>query len=174
MLLNHFDGKFYLITSPATYSSAHMTALAVKCYQIGTILGEPTGERINLTGESIGFELPNTKIYSAQTFEGAEEFTKLANKYDITDLSKDFKDFSYTAGALENVDLVISSDSSLAHLAGAMGKPCIILLPYNYNWRWHMDLSHCDWYDSVKLFRLGEKENWNELMKRIAKTISTK
>ena len=34
-----------------------------------------------------------------------------------------------------------------------------------------MDLSHCDWYDSVRLFRLGEKENWNELMKRIAKTI---
>ncbi|MBC6492802.1 S41 family peptidase [Flavihumibacter stibioxidans] len=60
---NHFDGKFYLLTSPATYSSAHMTALAVKCYQIGTILGEPTGERINLTGESIGFELPNTKLH---------------------------------------------------------------------------------------------------------------
>lgn len=133
-----------------------------------------TDRVINVEAFAPLFELPNTKIYSAQTFEGAEEFTKLANKYDITDLSKDFKDFSYTAGALENVDLVISSDSSLAHLAGAMGKPCIILLPYNYNWRWHMDLSHCDWYDSVKLFRLGEKENWNELMKRIAETISIK
>ena len=85
----------------------------------------------------------------------------------ITDLSKSFKDFSYTAAALENVDLVISSDSSLAHLAGAMGKPCIVLLPYNYNWRWHMDLTHCDWYDSVKLFRLGEKETWNELMLKV-------
>lgn len=60
---NHFDGTFYLLTSPATYSSAHMTALAVKCNQLGAIVGEPTGERINLTGESIGFELPNTKLH---------------------------------------------------------------------------------------------------------------
>lgn len=130
-----------------------------------------TDRVINVEAFSPLFDLPNTKIYSAQTFEGAEEFIKLADKYDITDLSKDFKDFSYTAGALENVDLVISSDSSLAHLAGAMGKPCIILLPYNYNWRWHMDLNHCDWYDSVKLFRLGEKESWKELMDKVAKTI---
>ena len=130
-----------------------------------------TDRVINVEAFAPLFDLPNTKIYSAQTFEGAEEFSKLANKYDITDLSKDFKDFSYTAGALANIDLVISSDSSLAHLAGAMGKPCIILLPYNYNWRWHMDLSHCDWYDSVKLFRLGEHETWNELMKKITEQL---
>jgi ADP-heptose:LPS heptosyltransferase len=109
------------------------------------------------------FELADTKIYSAQTFEGAENLKKLSEKFDITDLSPDLKDFSYTAGALANVDLVISSDSSLAHLAGAMGIPCIVLLPYNYNWRWHMDLSKCDWYDSLKLFRLGEKESWKGL-----------
>ena len=131
-----------------------------------------TDRVINVEAFAPLFNLPNTKIYSAQTFEGAEEFSKLANKYDITDLSKDFKDFSYTAGALENIDLVISSDSSLAHLAGAMGKPCIILLPYNYNWRWHLNLKHCDWYDSVKLFRLGERETWSELMERVAQTIN--
>ena len=117
------------------------------------------------------FELADTKIYSAQTFEGAENLKKLSEKFDITDLSPDLKDFSYTAGALANVDLVISSDSSLAHLAGAMGIPCIVLLPYNYNWRWHMDLSKCDWYDSLKLFRLGEKESWKGLVKRVVKTI---
>ncbi len=117
------------------------------------------------------FDLPNTKIYSAQTFEGAENLTKLSDKYDITDLSPDFKDFSYTAGALANVDLVISSDSSLAHVAGAMGIPCIVLLPYNYNWRWHMDLNKCDWYDSVKLYRLGKTQTWVELVKEIVKQI---
>ena len=132
-----------------------------------------TDRVINVEAFAPLFNLKNVKIYSAQTFEGSEEFEKLASKYDITNLADSFKDFSYTAGALENVDLVISSDSSLAHLAGAMGKPCIVLLPYNYNWRWHMDLSHCDWYDSVKLFRLGEKESWNELMLRVVKTIKT-
>lgn len=126
---------------------------------------------INVEAFSPLFNLPDVKIYSAQTFEGSEEFEKLSSKYDITDLSKSFKDFSYTAGALANIDLVICSDTSLAHLAGAMGKPCIVLLPYNYNWRWHMDLTHCDWYDSVKLFRLGEKESWNELMIRVVKSL---
>ena len=130
-----------------------------------------TDRVINVEAFSPLFDLPDVKIYSAQTFEGSEEFEKLASKYDITNLAESFKDFSYTAGALENVDLVISSDSSLAHLAVAMGKPCIILLPYNYNWRWHMDLSRCDWYDSVKLFRLGPKENWNELMQRVVKNL---
>ncbi len=130
-----------------------------------------TDRVINVEAFAPLFDLPDVKIYSAQTFEGSEEFEKLASKYDITNLAESFKDFSYTAGALENVDLVISSDSSLAHLAGAMGKPCIILLPYNYNWRWHIDLGHCDWYDSVKLFRLGPKENWNELMQRVVKNL---
>lgn len=131
-----------------------------------------TDRVINVEAFAPLFDIPNAKIYSAQTFEGSEEFEKLASKYDITDLSSSFKDFSYTAGALANVDLVISSDSSLAHLAGAMGIPCIILLPYNYNWRWHMDLTHCDWYDSVKLFRLGEKETWNDLMIRVVNSLS--
>ena len=131
-----------------------------------------TDRVINVEAFAPLFEIKNAKVYSAQTFEGSEEFEKLASKYDITDLSGSFKDFSYTAGALENVDLVICSDTSLAHLAGAMGKPCIVLLPYNYNWRWHTDLIHCDWYDSVKLFRLGETETWDELMIRIIKNLN--
>ena len=126
-----------------------------------------TGRVIDVEAFSPLFEISDTKIYSAQTFEGSENFKILSDKYEITDLSPDFKDFSYTAGALKNVDFVISSDSSLAHLAGAMGIPCIILLPYNYNWRWHMDLNKCDWYDSVKLHRLGKTQTWAELMKEI-------
>ena len=54
--------KFYLLTSGITYSSAHMTALSVKCGQLGTIIGQPTGERLNLTGEIAPFVLPHTKL----------------------------------------------------------------------------------------------------------------
>lgn len=131
-----------------------------------------TDRVINVDAFAPLFNLPNIKIYSAQTFEGSEEYEKLASKYDITDLSKSFKDFSYTAGAVENLDLIICNDTSLAHLAGAMGKPCIVLLPYRYNWRWHMDLRKCDWYDSVKPFRLGVSESWNELLIRVAEFVN--
>lgn len=71
---NFFHGKFYLLTGPISYSSAHMTALAVKSSGMGIILGEPTGERIDLTGENAGFELPNTKLSgfcALATYEGA-------------------------------------------------------------------------------------------------------
>lgn len=113
------------------------------------------------------FDLAGTKFYSAQTFEGSQELEKLTQKYDIVDLGKTFRDFSDTAGAVENMDLIICNDTSLAHLAGAMGKPCWILLPYVYNWRWHVDLNPCKWYKSVKLFRQNEPDNWDEVFERV-------
>lgn len=106
------------------------------------------------------FELPDTKFYSCQTFEGAEEIEKIKEKYDIVDLGATFKDFSDTAAAIDNLDLIISNDSSLAHLAGAMGKKCFVLLPYVYNWRWHINLDICDWYDSVKIFKQKTPDDW--------------
>ena len=57
-----FTGEFYLLTSARTFSSAHMTALEVKCYGLGTIIGQPTGEDIDLTGEIVTFELPHSKL----------------------------------------------------------------------------------------------------------------
>jgi C-terminal processing protease CtpA/Prc len=60
-----FNGKFYLLTSGTTYSSAHMTAIEVNCFGLGLIIGEPTGERMNLSGEMMGMVLPNTKLPGA-------------------------------------------------------------------------------------------------------------
>ncbi len=109
------------------------------------------------------FEIPNTQFYSCQTLDGAEEFSKIKEKYDVIDLGSTFANFSDTAGALENMDLIISNDTSLVHLAGAMKKLCWVLLPHVYNWRWHTDLSHCDWYDSVKIYRQKSFGEWNDV-----------
>lgn len=113
------------------------------------------------------FELENTQFYSCQTFEGSEEFEKIRDKYNVVDLGSTFSNFSDTAGALENMDLIICNDTSLAHLAGAMKKPCWVLLPYIYNWRWHEDLNHCDWYDSVKLFRQKDHGDWDSVFLQV-------
>lgn len=106
------------------------------------------------------FEIPDTLFYSFQTFEGSEEIDRIKANYDIVNLGETFSDFSDTAGAIENMDLIISNDSSLIHLAGAMKKRSFVLLPYIYNWRWHTDLTKCDWYDSVTIFRQKEFGNW--------------
>lgn len=113
------------------------------------------------------FNIPNTQFYSFQTFEGAQDLDKIKNDFNIIDIGKTVTNFADTAGAIENLDLIICNDTSLVHLAGAMTKPCIVLLPYHYNWRWHLDLTKCDWYDSVKLFRQKESGNWDEVFDRI-------
>ena len=121
------------------------------------------------------FEIPNTQFYSFQTFEGSEEIDKIKEKYDIVNLGETFSDFSDTAGAIENMDLIISNDSSLIHLAGAMNKTSFVLLPYVYNWRWHTDLSKCDWYDCVTVFRQKEFGKWKSIFEDVkAKLIEIK
>ncbi len=117
------------------------------------------------------FELKNTQFYSCQTFEGAEEFEKIKERYNVIDLGSTFTNFSDTAGAVENMDLIICNDTSLAHLAGAMKKPCYVLLPYIYNWRWHTDLTHCDWYDTVKIFRQPDHGDWASVFMNIEKEL---
>lgn len=112
-------------------------------------------------------EIENTKFYSFQTFEGSDELSKLTSKYAVTDIGKDLIDFIQTAAALMNLDLVVCNDTSLAHLAGALGIPCCVLLPYEVNWRWHEDLSTCDWYDSIKLFRQKSIGDWNGVIEDV-------
>ena len=113
------------------------------------------------------FDLPNTQFYSFQTFEGSEELEKTKGKWNIVDIGATVKDFADTAAALSNIDLLICNDSSLLHLAGAMGVKCFGLLPLDYNWRWHTDISRCDWYTSVKLFKQNEPDNWNDVLEKI-------
>ena len=109
-------------------------------------------------------KVDNTQYYSFQTFEGSEETSKLEG---VIDIGKDLIDFSQTASALSNLDLVICNDTSLAHLAGAMRIPCWVLLPYEVNWRWHTDLRVCDWYESVKLFRQKSIGNWQSVFDEV-------
>ena len=115
------------------------------------------------------FALPNTQFYSFQTFDGAEKFEQIKDK--VIDLGSTFNNFSDTAGAIENMDLIISNDTSLVHLAGAMKKSCMVLLPYIYNWRWHTDLSKCDWYDSVKIYRQKDHGDWQSVFEKVEKDL---
>ena len=119
-------------------------------------------------------EIEGTKFYSFQTFEGSEELEKLTSKFDIVDIGKDLTTFNQTAAALMNLDLVICNDTSLAHLAGALGIPCIVLLPYEVNWRWHDKLTKCDWYDSIKLFHQKNAGDWNSAIQEVKEFLITR
>ena len=68
-------------------------------------------------------------------------------------LGDQLDDFADTAALLDLVDLVITVDTSVAHLAGAMGRPVFILLAFNPDWRWLLDRSDSPWYPGARLFR---------------------
>lgn len=76
-------------------------------------------------------------------------------------------DFAETAAVIANLDLVITVDTAVAHLAGAMGKPVWVLLPYVADWRWMLDRDDSPWYPGMRLFRQREDGDWAGLMETV-------
>jgi Tfp pilus assembly protein PilF len=112
------------------------------------------------------------EIYSLQKGENAEkelrEFqdnNKAGIK--IVDYTRDLNNFSDTAALIENLDLVISVDTSTAHLAGALGKPVWIINRYDNCWRWLLNRNDSPWYPSAKLFRQSINGHWAEVMEDV-------
>lgn len=87
---------------------------------------------------------------------------------DLTDMIQSFED---TATILAGIDLLISCDTAAVHLAGAMGVPCWMFLPYNPDWRWGMEGDTTMWYDSVRLFRQSEDKSWPEVIEKVKKEL---
>ena len=117
------------------------------------------------------FDLPNTQFYSLQKDDGADELKKLQDNFEIIDLGPSFNDFTDTSAAIENLDLVICNDTSVAHLVGGLGMPCWVLLPFVSNWRWHTDVSYSPWYKSIKLFKQDELDNWDGVFDEVYKEL---
>jgi tetratricopeptide (TPR) repeat protein len=130
-------------------------------------------------GKLISIE--GVRYYSLQK---GEPVKKLKEKnLPVIDLdSKGLTTFAHTAAVIENLDLVISVDTSVAHLAGAMGKKVWVLLPYIPDWRWLMERNDSPWYPTMRLFRQSKPGNWEdvfddvlkELQKEIISNICTK
>jgi tetratricopeptide (TPR) repeat protein len=81
------------------------------------------------------------------------------------------KDFSDTAAIIDRLDLVITVDTAVAHLAGTMGKPVWILLPYVPDWRWLLDRDDSPWYPTARLFRQDETRAWDNVIARVHKAL---
>jgi tetratricopeptide (TPR) repeat protein len=86
---------------------------------------------------------------------------------DILHFGKELKTYADTAALIANLDLVISVDTSVAHLTGALGKPVWILLPFMPDWRWMLDRDDSPWYSTARLFRQDETRAWDGVMARV-------
>ena len=92
----------------------------------------------------------------------------------IRDHAALLQDFADTAGLVSRLDLVICVDTSVCHLAGALGKPCWVVIPYTPDWRWLMDREDSPWYLSLRLFRQIEFGDWPGVFERVAAALEEK
>ena len=86
----------------------------------------------------------------------------------LTHLGDELADFQDTAAVVALCDLVITVDTSVAHLAGAMGRPLWVLLPFWPDWRWTLDRERSPWYPDARLFRQGADGDWEPVIARVA------
>jgi tetratricopeptide (TPR) repeat protein len=95
-----------------------------------------------------------------------------APRPNIARLGDELRDFADTAAVIEGFDLVIAVDTGVAHLAGAMGKPVWILLPFNADWRWLTDRDDSPWYPTARLFRQEKAGSWDDVIARLGRALS--
>jgi len=117
-------------------------------------------------------DMPGIQLYGLQKGPDAGQAEKLADKMDIINLGPDFADFADTAAAISALDLVISVDTSVAHLAGALAKPVWVLIPHAPDWRWMLEREDSPWYPSMRLFRQQRRGEWRPVFERIAEALS--
>jgi len=120
--------------------------------------------------------IENINLVSLQKNDGSEqinEFSKNNNIIDFNDVLDIEEKFMDTAGLMKNLDLVISSDTSIIHLAGGLGVNAWLLLQKYPFWYWHSNNNFSIWYDSVKIFKQTENHNWKKLFLEIKKELET-
>ena len=112
--------------------------------------------------------LPSDIEYVCLQKEIRESDKKFLTEVPIRHFEESIKDFTDTAALCELMDLVISVDTSVAHLAGAMGKTTFLLLPYLPDWRWLLDREDTPWYSSMHLYRQTEERRWDSVLQKVA------
>jgi hypothetical protein len=97
---------------------------------------------------------------------------ELLSQRPLIDWRNELTSFEETAGLLEQLDLLITVDTSVAHLSAAMGKPTWIMLPFAPDFRWLLDRSDSPWYPSVQLFRQSKPRDWAGVLTDIVATLN--
>jgi tetratricopeptide (TPR) repeat protein len=117
-------------------------------------------------------EIPGVQFVSLQKDVRPADARALGEQRRVIDLGRDLKDFSDTAAVISQLDMVVTVDTAVAHLAGAMGKPVWILLPCVPDFRWLLDCTESPWYPSARLFRKSKGGDWDEVISQVGSELT--
>jgi ADP-heptose:LPS heptosyltransferase len=123
--------------------------------------------RRSITFEQLAplLEVPGVQFFSLQKGPAALQSVRKDLHRDVVDYTEELEDFADTAALVANLDLVISVDTSTAHLAGALHKPVWILNRFDSCWRWMLERADSPWYAQARLFRQPALGDWDSVMK---------
>jgi tetratricopeptide (TPR) repeat protein len=113
-------------------------------------------------------EVERVHLISLQKGPAADQFNTLAERFRVTELGSEWATFMDTAAILISLDLVVTVDTALAHLAGALGVPVWVGLPFIPDWRWLLGREDSPWYPTVRLFRQAEPGDWAGVFVKIS------
>jgi tetratricopeptide (TPR) repeat protein len=116
-------------------------------------------------------DVAGVRFYSLQKGAAASQMSAPPAGMPIDDLGAELEDFADTAAVLDQLDLVISVDTSVAHLAGALGKRVWMLIPTPADWRWLTDRDDTPWYPTMRLFRQRRQGDWQDVVQRVSKAL---
>ena len=142
----------------------------------GSKLGTSFGKSFHVACLHSISQLPGVRLISLQKNEGSEQVMTLPDGMKVETLGDDFDcgpdAFLDTAAVMENLDLVITADTSIAHLAGALGRPTWIALKLVPDWRWLLDRNDSPWYPTMRLFRQPARDDWSSVFAAMEKELT--
>lgn len=160
-----------------TASPIKLETLLEKPMKVGIVwAGEPANPQDYKRSCSLShflelLNLPGITFYSLQKGSRVKDLEQLPYKGLLQDLSDQLADFADTAAVVAQLDLVITVDTAVAHLAGALGQPVWVLLSFVPDWRWMMDREDSPWYPTMRLFRQKEPGDWVGVFERVGEAL---
>lgn len=118
-------------------------------------------------------KLPGCRFFSFQRGPARSDLSVLRNVAFVHDTAEHSPDIADTAADLVNMDLIITVDTMLAHLAGALGKKVWMLLPFEADWRWMLDTSISPWYPTMTLFRQSSQGDWSDVIHAVTEKMTS-
>jgi hypothetical protein len=112
--------------------------------------------------------LPGVQFFSLQK---GRQSQSLPPEMNILDWTNELHDFAETAALIANLDLVVTVDTAVAHLASAMGKPVWVMLPFVPDWRWMLNRDDSPWYPTMRLFRQNSPGDWPGVVESVAREL---
>ncbi len=161
----------YLHIPAATTKRSRISSISGKRPRIGLQWGASEwnpARSIPLSALSKVLRLSNFDFYSFQRGPVRAELNGIGRRFRIRDIGGNSPEISRTAATLADIDLLISVDTMLAHLAGALAIPVWVLLPYEADWRWMLGRQDTPWYPTMRLFRQPAKGDWKTPVLEIA------